>query len=206
VASESTHPPPPPSGGNLKYAVVGLVLIAGAAAVWFGMQSCEETPENPVANAQVDAGTRPQGRDTALVDEDLVIPDPVPDAGPRIDGGPRIRYVTRFVGGGGGGGNWSCSGDINRQRAAAVLAENRLQFRNCYERRLKANNTLEGTVNVSMRVSRTGAVDAVSVGGTLRDGETLSCVRRIAQRIRFPAPTGGACAVVSAPFNFSRQE
>jgi hypothetical protein len=111
--------------------------------------------------------------------------------------------VTRYVGGGGGG--WSCSGDLPRAAVESTIAENRLQFRNCYERRLKVNNQLEGRVTVNMRVSRTGAVDAVQVGGNLRDAEVLSCVRRIAQRIRFAVPSGGGCATVSAPFNFSPQ-
>ena len=80
-----------------------------------------------------------------------------------------------------------------------------MQFRNCYERRLKVNSTLEGRVSVQMRVNRSGAVDAVQVGGTLRDSQVLSCVRQTANRIRFPAVQNGRCAVVSAPFNFTAQ-
>src|SRR5690606_14665052 len=170
-----------------------------AIALYFGMKGCEPEPV-PVAAVAQDAGV--VERSTALVDDDLVIPDLEPDAGPLPDaGGPRIRYVTRYVGG--GGGSWDCSGQIDPAAARATLAQDDLQFRNGYERRLKVNNNLEGRINLRMRVSRTGAVDAVQTGGTLRDAEVLSCVRRIAQRIRFPAPTGGSCAVVAAPFNFT---
>lgn len=199
MASESTPPPPEGSGGNLKYGIIGVVLIGAAIALYFGMKGCEPEAE-PVAAVPPDAGV--VERSTALVDDDLVIPELEPDAGPLPDAGrPRIRYVTRYVGG--GGGNWSCSGQIDAAAARAVLAQNNLQFRNCYERRLKVNNNLEGRINLQMRVSRTGAVDAVQTGGSLRDGEVLSCVRRIAQRLRFAAPTGGSCAVVAAPFNFT---
>ncbi len=199
--TDSYHPLPP-SSGNLKYAIVGVVLLLGTAGVVIGMQSCEEEQPTPVAQAAIDAGTALE-RSRAIAEDDLVIPDAVPDAGPQVDAGRRIRYVTRYVGGGGGGGDLACDspGDIPRERANAVMAESRLQFRNCYERRLKVNNALEGSINVQMRVDRTGAVDAVRVGGTLRDSEVLSCVRGIARRIRFPAPSGGNCAVLSAPLD-----
>ena len=199
MATEST-PPPAGGGGNLKYGVIGVVLLGSALALWFGMKGCAEEPTGPVAQAIPDAGM--PTRNTALADDDLIIPDPEPDAGPVIDSGPpAVRYVTRYVGG--GGGSWSCSGNIPGRAAQTALAQSNLQFRNCYERRLKVNNQLEGRVTVQMRVSRTGAVDAVQVGGTLRDAQVLSCVRTIANRIRFPAPTGGSCAVVAAPFNFT---
>lgn len=205
MASDSVNPPPGTSGGNLKYAIIGIVLLLGAGGLWFGLKSCEEDPGGAVANnTQPDAGA-PVQRDTDLGGEDLFIPEPEPDAGPLIDAGRRIRYVTTYVGGGGGGANWSCSGEIPAAAAQAKLSEHRLQFRNCYERRLKVNNQLEGRVQVNMRVSRSGAVDAVSLGGSMRDPEVLSCVRRVAQSIRFAVPQGGGCAVVSAPFTFTPQ-
>lgn len=203
MATESV-PPPAAAGGNLKYVIIGVVLLAAAGAVWLGMDGCETEPTGPVVQVTPDAGA-PVERGGALVEDDLVIPDPEPDAGPpQPDAGPRIRYVTRYVGG--GGGNWDCSGSIPAEAARAALAQNNLQFRNCYERRLKVNNQLEGRVNVRMRVDRNGTVSAVAVGGTLNDSQVLSCVRGIANRIRFPAPTGGSCAVVQAPFNFTPRQ
>ena len=198
MASESSPPPREEGGGNLKYGIIGAVLIGAAIAVWFGMKGCEDET-GPVVTAPPDAGVAEE-RPTSLVDDDLIIPEVEPDAGPPPDAGRRIRYVTRYVGG--GGGDWACSGQIEAAAARAALAQHNLQFRNCYERRLKVNNTLEGRVNVQMRVGGNGRVTAVRAGGSLRDAEVLSCVRNIAQRIQFPAPTGG-CAVVAAPFNFT---
>lgn len=191
-----SNAPSPRGGGNLKYGIIGAVLILAAIAIWFLMQRCEGPP--PVVEPPApDAGIV---RQTSLVDDDLVIPVPEPDAGPAVDAGPRrIRYVTRYVG---GGGSWDCSGSIDATAAQNALAEYNLQFRNCYERRLKVNNHLEGRVTLQVRVGRNGAVSAVRTGGSLNDAQVLSCVRGIAQRITFPNPTGG-CAVVSAPFNFT---
>ena len=203
--AESIAPPPPGSGGSLKYGIVGVVLIVGAAALYFGMKGCEAEPTTPSAQVELDAGPVVE-RSTALVDEELVIPELEPDAGPLPDsGGPRIRYVTRHVGGG-GGGNWNCSGAIAPAAARAALSSNNLQFRNCYERQLKKNNQLQGRVQLSMRVGRGGEVTAVQAGGTLRDPAVLSCIRQTAQRIRFPAPQDGACAVVAVPFEFAPRQ
>ncbi len=202
--SDSVPPQIPGAGNsNLKYGILGVGLLGAAAAVWFGMQSCDGERPPRVATSVQDAGA-PVQRGGSLVDDTLVIPDPVPDAGPppaEEDAGPRVRYVTRYVGG--GGGNWDCSGAVPPAAARTQLSERSREFRNCYERRLKVNQTLEGRVDVRMRVGRGGEVTAVAVSGSMRDNEVLSCVRGIAQRIRFPAPTGGSCAVVQAPFNFT---
>ena len=113
-------------------------------------------------------------------------------------GGPRriIRYVTV-------GGNWDCSGDIPVAPIRSVVAENNSQVRNCYERRLKVKNTLQGSVTVSLRVGNTGNVTATQVGGSLNDNETFSCIRSLADHWHFPNPSGGACAVVRVPFNLT---
>ncbi len=201
MASESAAPPPP-TGGNLKYGIIGVVLILAAVGLWFGMQSCEGDGGDPTAqvNQAPDAGPPAP----PPPDPDLIMPDELPDAGGPVDaGGPRIRYVTRYAGG--GGGAFNCSGDIDAARAAAAMRSRQLQFRNCYERRLKVNQTLSGQVQLQVRVGRDGAVTGVRTGGSLRDPQVLSCVRNIAQRIRFPRPTGG-CAVVGQPFDFTPRE
>lgn len=203
MASDSTVPPPP-GGGNLKYGIIGVVLILAAAGLWFGMQSCEGTPEQtPTAQIAMDAGA-PEPQPSGL-DDDLILPDELPDAGGPVDAAPRVRYVTRFVGGGGGGGQWNCRGSVDRAGAARALSQNNLQFRNCYERRLKVNQTLSGRVQLQIRIGRDGNVSGVRTTGSLRDPQVLSCVRNIAQRIRFPRPQGG-CAVVGQPFNFTPRD
>ena len=189
--------PPPDSGGGLKYAIIGAGLLLAALAIFFGMRSCEDPPPDPVA----DAGPADTGPATAPIDDDLYIPELEPDTGPEPDTAPRVRYVTRYVGG--GGGSFNCSGSLNQSAAASTMAQNQLQFRNCYERRLKVNNDLEGRVNLQLRVGRDGSVTGVRTGGSMRDAQVLSCIRNIAQRIHFPQVQGGSCAVVQAPLNFT---
>lgn len=202
--SIDSTPPPPPSSGNAIYGIVGVVLIGAAIALWFGMKGCEDDSASTTTEAAVEIDAGQVERQTGLGDDELLIPEVEPDAGPQPDAGSRVRYVTRYVGGGGGRGNWSnCRAELEPAAARRVLAQSQLQFRNCYERRLKVNQTLEGRVVARMRVGRNGSVTAVQTGGSLRDSEVLSCVRSVAQRLDFPNPTGGTCTVVEAPFNFT---
>ena len=194
MATEST--PPPQSSGNVKYGIIGLLLIAAAGGVWFAMNmGGDEAPP-----ALPDAGV--VERPTAIAESALVIPDPEPDAGPQIDAGPpRKRIVYRYV-----AGDWECSGAIPAAAAQAVINENRRQVRNCYERQLKTNHTLAGNLSLRVRVGQNGQVTAAAAGGSLRDPAVFSCVQNLARSWRFPAPTGGNCAVISAPFNLTPRE
>ena len=195
MASESQAPPKDEGGGNTKYIVLALLLFGGAAGVWFAMNSGGPPPPPP---AVVDAGARPVVPDNI----DIEIPPEEPDMGPMPDlGPPTKRIVYRYVGGGGGG--WDCSGEISDARA--VMASAQRQVRNCYERQLKTNNTLQGTVVLSVKVGSNGSVQAVQVGGTLRDNEVFACVRNVAQSLRFSVPVGGACATVQQPFTLTPQ-
>lgn len=195
MATEST--PPPPSGGNVKYAVIGLLLLAAAGGVWFAMKSGkggEGVAEVPDAGPSLE-------RSTSLAEQALVIPDPEPDAGPEIDAGPpRKRIVYRYE-----RGTWECSGEVDAAAARRVINQNRRQVRNCYERQLKTNHTLSGSLNLQLKIGRDGSVQGARVGGSLRDPAVFACVRQLAQSWTFPAPTGGNCAVISAPFNMTPQ-
>jgi len=196
VASESQAPPKDEGGGNTKYIVLALLLFGGAAGVWFAMNSGGPPPPPP---AVVDAGARPVVPDNI----DIEIPPEEPDMGPMPDlGPPTKRIVYRYVGGGGG---WDCSGEIAQTEARSVMSSAQRQVRNCYERQLKTNNTLQGTVVLSVKVGSNGSVQAVQVGGTLRDNEVFACVRNVAQSLHFSVPVGGACATVQQPFTLTPQ-
>jgi outer membrane biosynthesis protein TonB len=98
---------------------------------------------------------------------------------------------------------WDCDGDLSRAALQSVIDSNRAQVRNCYERRLKVNNVLQGDLKLKIKVGSNGQIAAASVGGSLKDNEVFGCVRSLAQRWSFPPPSGGACAVVQVPFQFS---
>lgn len=193
MASESQAPSKDEGGGNAKYVVLALLLFGGAAGVWFAMNSGGPPPPPAV----VDAGAPPV---VVPPNYDIEIPPEEPDLGPMPDlGPPTKRIIYRYVGGGG----WDCSGEVTN--AHEVMNEARRQVRNCYERQLKTKNTLQGTVVLSVKVGAGGSVQAVQVGGTLRDNEVFACVRNVAQTLRFAVPVGGACAVVQQPFTLTPQ-
>ena len=195
-ASESTPPEPPGSGGNLKYALLGLLLLGGAVVVYLMTRPGDE-PE-PVAAAAPDAGV--EERVSAIAQGPQLVLEEEPDAGPPAEAevedvpAPRRRAARS---------SWNCVGNISPQALQRTVANQKRQVRACYERRLKADQSLQGQLLVRLRINRAGKVDAVQAGGTLRDAEVVSCVRTLARSWSFPAVEGGSCAIVEAPFNLT---
>jgi outer membrane biosynthesis protein TonB len=187
--------PPPPSGGGLKYAVLGLVLLGGAAAVYLATR--DDGPTEPVAEAPPPEVERPK-RSTALSQDDFVIPeDDLEDEEEAEEEpqAPKRRAVRRKP--------VECDGEVNKTQVRKVFMQNERQVRACYERRLKVNNILQGRLDVEVRLGQTGSVDAVRIGGTLRDNEVHACVRRAAQSWEFPALESGRCVTVGIPFHLT---
>lgn len=181
------------SGGNLKYAIVGLLLLGGGAAAYFMTQKPPPPPPPPAAE--------PPKRPTALVEEEIALAEPEPDAS--LDAGkPTPRIVYKYV-----GGDWSCDGgEIDAAKARAVIAENNRQVRACYERALKNNNQLQGKATLQIKVDRHGNVAGARTGGSLGDEKVFACMRQVAESWKFPAPTKGGCVVLSSKFDFSPQQ
>lgn len=200
MASEST--PPPPSGGGARYAIGG-VALAVVALLGYCMIAPGTPPPTVAHVGPVDSGV-PQ-RSTALVDDDLVIPEDEPDAG-AVDAAEPVAEPTHRPSGQRppGAGEWdSCSGELD---ARPVFEEFRPEFQACYEHRLKANPMLQGQMMLQVRVTADGRVDGVQVGGSLRDREVFTCVRNLANRMHFPHVTGGTCAVVAVPYTFTPRQ
>lgn len=199
MASESTPPPPP--GGGAKYAVFGIALLALAGVGYCLTQQDGTPPPTTTSAGGPDAAVLQ--RSTSLQDEILEIPEEEPDAWSEIpDAGlRRERHDPGPV-----LGSWDCTGEVDRAAAQAVIAEHRPQIQGCYERRLKQQQFLQGNVTVQLRIAQGGNVDAVQVGGSLRDREVFSCIRNVASRMRFSRVSNGHCAVLSAPFAFTPQQ
>lgn len=197
--------PAPSGGGGIVYGAIGVVLLAGAAAaVWFGLRGCGDAAQSASADggpahvARADAGSAALPN-TQLAEVQLDL-DVAEDAGPTVVDPARPTKIVHV--GGGGGGAWDCSGEIAVAEARRVAREYDATARSCYERALRRNNLLAGTVVVNVRVAANGSVSSVRAGGSLRDNDVRTCIRNIANRWRFPAPRGGSCAVVQVPFNF----
>jgi hypothetical protein len=182
----SIPPKPPSSGGALKYVAIGLLFLAGAIAIW--LLAGDDKPAPAPAPAPEVKRVNPMEQPELELEE----PEPEPVAEQPAPAKTKPRRV---------GGEWDCTGDL--PNAIKVINENRPQIRSCYERRLKVNNVLAGDLRLRLKVANSGKVVATAVAGSIRDQTVFACVRQLAQTWTFPVPTGGGCAVVDVPFQFS---
>jgi hypothetical protein len=131
-----------------------------------------------------------------LAQPDLELEEPPPDAGQAPAEPLAVKRPSGHK-----LGDWECSGDL--PSALKVINDNRAQIRSCYERRLKINNVLQGDLKLRLKVGAGGKVVATAVNGSLHDEQVFACVRNLAASWTFTVPSGGACAVVQVPFQFS---
>jgi hypothetical protein len=190
----------PQGGGNLKYIVGGLLLLGGAGVVVFMLRPA--APE-PAHVEQAPAPPKAAERVNPMAQPELILDEPA-DAGKPAEEevaakekpkGPAQPKEARD--------DWDCDGDLSRESLQAVIDKNRAQVRNCYEKRLKVNNVLQGDLKLKLKIGSNGQVAALAVNGTLHDNEVFGCVRSVAQRWSFKPPTDGKCAVVQVPFQFA---
>jgi hypothetical protein len=98
--------------------------------------------------------------------------------------------------------NWNCTGAITREEVRDVIGrEGRAAFR-CYGEQLAENPDLRGSIDIRLHVNAAGVVNDMRLeGGDLAmDAGFTECLWKSVSEWRFPAPGGGDCAVVSAPF------
>lgn len=192
MASESLSPQPPTSGGSAKYIIVLLLLLGGGLGVYLATRGEEPPPPPPPVVKNVERPTA-LSNDTVQIpveEEDAGTPEPEPETTTKRPSRPAQDI-------------WSCPGDIPVSDIKKVLGEAQSSIRSCYERALRNNNQLAGSVNLEVRVGASGKVDHTRVRGNLRDPEVTRCIQNLAKNWVFPAPTGGNCAVVGAPYNFT---
>jgi hypothetical protein len=184
-------------GGNLKYIVGGLLLLCGAAAVIFMLKPPAEEP----AAEQAPAPPKSAERVNPMAQQELILDEPA-DAGKpaeeQVAAKEKPKAQSKEA-----RDEWDCDGDLSRESLQAVIDKNRAQVRNCYEKRLKVNNVLQGDLKLKLKIGANGQVAALAVNGSLHDNEVFGCVRSVAQRWSFAPPTEGKCAVVQVPFQFA---
>lgn len=197
MASESLTPSPASSGGGYaKYVIALLVLLGGGLGLFLATRKPE--PPQPPA---VTPPPKNAERSTALTQDAIQLPvDEEPDAGaPVAEVVEEPKKPKRT----GTTDSWSCEGDIPAAEIRSVLEERAPQIRACYEKRLRVNNLLQGSLRLQVRVGNDGKVTAARTSGTLKDPEVSSCIQALARKWSFPPPTGGNCAVFDAPYNFT---
>ncbi len=178
----------------MKYGLIGLLLLLAAVGLYCASQG--EDPPPPPPPVVADAGVLER---TTQFGPEIEIPDEEPDTGEPDAGETEVATPMSTM----RPASRNCDGQLDVAAVQRVVAQERRQVRSCYERRLKVNNVLQGTVMVRMIVGQSGRVEQVAVNGSLRDNEVFQCVRQIAQGWQFPRPTGGSCAQVNAPFTLT---
>lgn len=97
-------------------------------------------------------------------------------------------------------------GKIAADELQKVFRENSAAYRECYERQLKKNPSLQGRVILNLTIASDGSVARADVqGDTLLDEHVNSCIEDRVRNWSFPEPSGGA-AKVRKPFTFSPEK
>jgi len=190
MASESLTPPPS-GGGYAKYLLVLLLLVGGGLGVFFATRKDSEPPKPvtpPTPNVE---------RSTSLTQDTVEIPvdEPESDAGPAIVEPAKKRAPVTDL--------WNCQGTLSGNDVRSVVADGSSAIRSCYERQLRNDNQLQGSVVLQVRIGNDGKVTTTRVTGNLKDNEVKNCMQNVARGWSFPAPAGGSCAVFDAPFKFT---
>ena len=96
-------------------------------------------------------------------------------------------------------------GKIDTRQIKVFINSRFSQVRACYERRLKLNPMLEGTLDLRIAISSAGKVTGIGVNkDTVGDSTMTSCVKNTIRKWKFPAPEGGR-AVFDKPFKFKKK-
>ena len=185
---------PPLKKNDGKYGLIALLILLAAGGLWVFLKSDDPPPPAEVAEPAPEAPAREQFA------AEIEIPDE--DAGPGEDQDEgriakhREPSQTRPA-------DWDCRGTLPAAQLSAVIKGGpSKQVQTCYERRLKDNNLLQGSMKVLLTIGVSGSVRAVSISGTLRDPQVYACVKRVAKTWKFPRPQGG-CVRIEAPFQMT---
>jgi outer membrane biosynthesis protein TonB len=185
---------PPLKKNDGKYGLIALLLLLAAGGLWFFLRAGDAEPPLEVVEAPPEAAVREQFA------AEIEIPEE--DAGPEDSQAnepvakPSRPSQTRPE-------DWECLGTLAAAELRAVIkGQPSKQVQTCYERRLKDNNLLQGSMKVLLTIGSDGGVKAVSVDGTLNDRQVYTCVKRIAKTWKFPNPQGG-CVRTEAPFQLT---
>lgn len=185
---------PPLKENDGKYVVIALLILLAAGGLWFFLRS-DEGPAGPeVAEVRPEPPTREQfAPEIEIPEEDAGLDGSEAD---KPSSRPKSASTTHPS-------DWICNGSLPASQLSAVIrGQPSKQVQTCYERRLKDNNLLQGTMTVLLTIGGSGGVKAVSVDGTLNDRQVYACVKRVAKTWKFPKPEGG-CVRTAVPFQMT---
>lgn len=184
---------PPLKKNDGKYGIIGLMLLLAAVLLWFFVRDCRSDPEPAPVEAAPEAEPRAQfAPEIEIPEEDAGLDaDAVDEEQPSSK--PERTAQTRPA-------DWICEGTISASELSQVIrGQPSKQVQACYERRLKDDNLLQGSMRVLLTIGASGGVKAVSVSGSLNDQQVYNCVKRVAKTWKFPKPENG-CVRTEVPF------
>ena len=185
---------PPLKKNDGKYGLIALLILLAAGGLWVFLKSDDPPPPAEVAEPAPEAPAREQFA------AEIEIPDEDAGPGEDQDEGRIAKHSepsqTRPA-------DRDCRGTLPAAQLSAVIKGGpSKQVQTCYERRLKDNNLLQGSMKVLLTIGVSGSVRAVSISGTLKDPQVYACVKRVAKTWKFPRPQGG-CVRIEAPFQMT---
>ena len=182
---------PPLKKHDGKYGIVAVLLLLAAALLWFFVRDCRSDPEPEPVEAAPEVEPRAQFAPEIEIPEDDAGLEPGEEEKPSPK--PAQAAQTRPA-------DWICNGTIPASQLSQVIrGQPSKQVQTCYERRLKDDNLLQGSMKVLLTIGASGGVRAVSVSGSLNDQQVYNCVKRVAKTWKFPKPENG-CVRTEVPF------
>jgi hypothetical protein len=189
VTPRSSLPPLQKNDG--KYGLIALLFLLAAGGLWYFFKTDDPPPQAEAAEPVPEAPAREQfAAEIEIPDEDAGLGD-VEDDPPAAKPGRSSQIRPE---------DWVCRGNLQAAQLSAVIkGQPSKQVQTCYERALKDNNLLQGSMTVLLTIDTSGSVRAVSADGTLGDRQVYACVKRVARTWKFPKPSDG-CVRTSVPF------
>lgn len=189
---------PPLKKNDGKFGLVALLLLLAAGGLWLFLRGDEAEPPPGVEAPPSEVPAREQ-----FVSEIEIPEEPEEEDAGAAEPAHRPASTSDAPATSGGPEDWECNGTIDTAQVRSFIkGPASKQVQTCYERGLKGNNLLQGSMEVELTIGASGSVRAVSVGGTLQDRQVHSCVKRVARTWKLPKPTGG-CVRINVPFQMT---
>lgn len=189
---------PPVKRNDRKYVILALLFLLAAGGLWLFIKSGDAPPEAPVTEPAPEPAQREQFAPEIEIPEEQAPEEAstAAEAEPKKETNGKEGAWTPPA-------QWECAGILDPDQIREVInGQPRKQVQTCYERGLKADNLLQGSMRVLLTIDANGDVRAVSIEGSLRDPQVYSCVKRVAKTWKFPKPQGG-CVRTEVPFQLT---
>ncbi|MGD8316776.1 MAG: AgmX/PglI C-terminal domain-containing protein [Myxococcales bacterium] len=186
---------PPIKKNDGKYVLLALLLLLAAGGLWLFVKSEDSEPPAEVATPAPEPPPREQFAPQIEIPEEPTEAKRAEskDEPERQPSEPTWKPPSE----------WDCRGTLQASQIRDVInGPPRKQVQTCYERGLKDNNLLQGTMKVLLTIGSSGEVRAVSISGSLDDPQVYTCVKRVAKSWKFPKPQGG-CVRTEVPFQMT---